>query len=354
MRRALILALGTYGTEGLSPGESEPLIARLLNVYLDDPDAGVHGAAAWTLRQWGQKEQLKTIDGELSQLQDRGRRRWYVNGQGQTFAVIDGPVEFRMGSPLSEPERLAEFDTPPRRIMIPRRFAIADREVTVAQFQGFLKTHTEPRLNLSPSLLNRFSPDLDGPWILLDWYTAAQYCNWLSEQEGISKDQWCYLPNEAGAYAEGMKVPADMLRRTGYRLPTDAEWEYACRSGTMTSRYYGLTTGLLGQYAWYQANSREHAWSCGSLLPNDLGLFDMLGNVWEWVNDQLGAPQPWAKGRYSDVIIISEYIINKHSRLLRGGAFTYIPSVVRSANRNLIAPTVRFILYGFRPARSYN
>ena len=59
MRRALILALGTYGTEGLSPGEREPLIGKLLDLYRNDPDAGIHGAAAWTLRQWGQQEKLK-------------------------------------------------------------------------------------------------------------------------------------------------------------------------------------------------------------------------------------------------------------------------------------------------------
>src|SRR5262249_54139909 len=105
-RRALILALGTYGTEGLSPGEREPLSARLLGVYRDDPDAGIHGAAAWTLRQWGQQEKLKAIDVELGRLKDRGGRRWYVNGQGQTFAVIDGPVEFGMGSPPEDTERI--------------------------------------------------------------------------------------------------------------------------------------------------------------------------------------------------------------------------------------------------------
>src|SRR5262249_8703411 len=159
---------------------------------------------------------------------------------------------------------------------IPRRFAIAATEVTVEQFQRFLKTHAEPRLNNSPANLARFSPDPDGPWIGPDWYTAAQYCNWLSEQEGIPKDQWCYLPNEAGAYGAGMSIPADVLRRTGYRLPTEAEWECTCRAGTMTARSYGLTTDLLGKYAWYQDNSKEHAWSCGSLLPNDWGLFDML------------------------------------------------------------------------------
>ena len=83
-----------------------------------------------------------------------------------------------------------------------------------------------------------------------------------------------------------MTIPADVLKRTGYRLPTEAEWEYACRAGTVTSRYYGVSVELLGKYAWYQANSQDHAWPGGSLLPNDLGLFDMLGNVFEWVQDR--------------------------------------------------------------------
>ena len=113
MRRALILALGTYGTEGLSPGEREPLIGKLLDLYRNDPDAGIHGAAEWTLRQWKQDEKLRNLDAELSKLKDRGNRRWYVNSQGQTFAVIEGPVEFRMGSPPTEPERSARRDSAP-------------------------------------------------------------------------------------------------------------------------------------------------------------------------------------------------------------------------------------------------
>ena len=351
MRRALILALGTYGTEGLSPGEREPLIARLLEVYRDDPDAGVHGAAAWTLRQWGRKEKLEAIDGELSRLQDRGGRRWYVNGQGQTFAVIDGPVEFRMGSAPSDPERIGGNE-PPHRMTIPRRFAIGRQEVTVAQFRRFLKTHTDPRLHASPDVLNRFGPDPDGPWIGPTWYTAAQYCNWLSEQEGIPRDQWCYEPAERG-YVEGMTIPADVLRRTGYRLPTEAEWEYACRSGTITSRYYGQTIDLLGRYAWYQANSQEHAWSGGSLLPNDLGLSDMLGNVYEWNNGWFGGPRSWAKGRYRDISDRSEHVIEKLPRLLLGGSFANPPAGVRAAGRRGNAPSLRDASYGFRLARTY-
>ena len=288
------------------------------------------------MRQWGQKEKVKAIDVELAKLKDRGNRRWYVNGQGQTFVLVEGPVEFRMGSPPTETERTPRNE-PPLHVAIPRRFAIADREVTVEQFQQFLKTHADPRFHRSQDVLNRYSPDPDGPWIGPDWYTAAQYCNWLSEEEGVPKDQWCYEP-AAGGYVEGMTIPADVLRRTGYRLPTEAEWEYACRSGTMTGRHYGQTTDLLGRYAWYQANSRDHAWSGGSLMPNDLGLHDMLGNVYEWVNDRIATPRPWVRGSFSDIINISHYVFDKLPRLLRGGTFNSQPANVRSAYRYWVAP----------------
>ena len=108
------------------------------------------------------------------------------------------------------------------------------------------------------------------------WYNAAAYCNWLSRQEGLPE---CYEPNPDGEYATGMKIKPDALRLGGYRLPTEAEWEYACRAGAGTSRFYGASPELLGRYAWYNANSQEQAWPCGSLQPNELGLFDMLGNV---------------------------------------------------------------------------
>ena len=112
---------------GLSAAEREPLAARLLDLYRNDPDSGIHGAAEWVLRRWGQREKLEALNVELRMLPDRGGRRWFVNGQGQTFAVIDGPVEFSMGSPTTEPDRQVVETL--HRVRIPRRFAIATKEV---------------------------------------------------------------------------------------------------------------------------------------------------------------------------------------------------------------------------------
>jgi serine/threonine protein kinase/formylglycine-generating enzyme required for sulfatase activity/tetratricopeptide (TPR) repeat protein len=351
MRRALIQALGIFGTEGLSPGEREPLTGKLLDFYRNDPDSGVHGAAEWTLRKWGHQDKLKRMDAELMKVKDWGERRWFVNSHGQTFAVIEGPVKFRMGSPPSEPERNETMESY-RRMVIPRRFAIAVKEVTKEQWQRFLRA--SPYLGLHPNFVNKYSPDPDGPMIGFTWYIAAQFSNWLSAQEGLPKDQWCYLPNMAGAYTEGMSIPADVLERTGYRLPTEAEWEYAGRAGAVTGRSYGNSIALLDAYARSAANSKEHAWMCGSLLPNDLGLFDMLGNEFEWCQDSVNAFRPLNKGVHNDVINRLESVNENDPRLLRGGAFLNPPALVRSAGRNRYAPSYRSTSDGFRLARTYN
>src|SRR5262249_17403498 len=132
-----------------------------------------------------------------------------------------------------------------------------------------------------------------GPIIAVSWYDAAMYCRWLSEAEGIPEDQMCYPPIQdiqaAVKAGKGLKLPPDYLRRTGYRLPTEAEWEYACRAGAVTSRYYGASEDSLKHYAWYQLNAANRTWPVGRLKPNDLGLFDMLGNVWQWCQESYAA-----------------------------------------------------------------
>ena len=343
-RRALILALGRYNLDELSPDKREPLVEHLLEMYRNDPDAGIHGAAEWTLRRWKHDEKLAAIDVELKN-KDRGNRRWYVNSEGQTLAVIEGPVEFSMGSPLSEPDWSGQ-ETPHRQ-PINRRFAIATKEVTVEQYQRFLKENPK----IARFEINRYSPEPTGPMNGMTWYEAAAYCNWLSEQEHLKP---CYEPNDEGKYAEGMKIVPDALEQPGYRLPTEAEWEYACRAGAVTSRYYGRSVELLAKYAWCSENSQNRAWPCGQLLPNELGLFDMLGNVYEWCQEQnYRYPEGEGNTTTEDMNILLS-INEKNPRILRGGAFDNQPAIVRSAYRYGNAPAFRNIDSGFRPSRTYH
>src|SRR5262249_54791865 len=134
-RRALILGLGEYTGRDLPTAARASLVKRLLRWYRDDPDAGGHGAIGWLLRHgkegpdarprdWGQRAELGRIDRELARRDTDGGRGWFVNRQGQTFTRIQGPVEFRMGSPLWEPNRLATNEKPHRRV-IGRSFALA-------------------------------------------------------------------------------------------------------------------------------------------------------------------------------------------------------------------------------------
>jgi formylglycine-generating enzyme required for sulfatase activity/tRNA A-37 threonylcarbamoyl transferase component Bud32 len=352
-KRALLLCLGEFLPEQLPQAERDALIPTLLKLYRDDPDSGVHGAAEWLLRQWRQAVKLREIDRQLATGKVEGPRRWYVNGQGQTLVLIEG-TEFLMGSPRTEASREGgaegKIEAQHRR-RIGRTFALAAKAVTVEQFQKFRQDHQYNK---------QYSPTPEHPVNAVTWYDAAAYCNWLSKEEGIPEDQWCYLPNKEREFAPGMRLRPNYLSLTGYRLPTEAEWELACRAGALTSRYYGETDELLGKYAWYTKYSQDKGMLVpGGLKPNDLGLFDMLGNAWQWCEDGIfdyprGSGGGPAAGK-EDTMDLDDIkgIQDRLNRVVRGGAFNYLPVHVRSAYRNGFAPAFRCLLVGVRPARTY-
>jgi formylglycine-generating enzyme required for sulfatase activity len=119
----------------------------------------------------------------------------------------------------------------------------------------------------------------------------------------------------------------------------------------VTSRHYGEAEGLLAEYGWYQQNSGDRTRPAGRKKPNDLGLFDVHGNVWNWCQDSY-KDYPPEGGEIIDDKEDSVIILSEKDRVVRGGSFVYLASSVRCAYRNRYAPAIRNLIVGFRPART--
>lgn len=357
IRRALVLSLGEFDEQALRDLGWQELVTALRSIFRESPDSGLHAAAEWTLRQlkddvwldetisaWARdpKQRTPKRGSAGARTTESGTRPgWLVNGQAQTLTVVSGPVEFLMGAPATEPGRLL-LDRQ-HRVRIGRSFAIATKPVTVAEFKRFRPEY---------DYLAQYAPTPDCPVHGISWFMAAAYCNWLSREEGLAQSEWCYEGNKEGKLEEQLRLAPTYLKRTGYRMPTEAEWEYACRAGAVTSRYYGDADSLLGHYGWYSGNSENRSWPVGRLKPNDLGLFDMHGNVWVWCQDRLMDYVFDQGGRPIDDVEDFIQVVENDARVLRGGAFGYQAANLRSASRKGHGAGIRSIDVGFRPART--
>jgi len=189
------------------------------------------------------------------------------------------------------------------------------------------------------------------PLIEITWYGAASYCDWLSMEEGLVRSY-----EHVGWTVNGGEV----YNSAGYRLPTEAEWEYACRAGTRTAFSSGeIETGsceevVLDGTAWFCGNAGDTSHDVGTKAANSWGLFDMHGNVWEWCNDFYGRYEvPDPDPQDPDRII---YVIDPigpeagENRVVRSGRWLLSSTLLRSAGRMMATPEYRGINIGFRPA----
>ena len=259
-RRALILALASA-----RPDRGPDMVPVLTTWYANEADPGIHGAAGYVLAKWGLTSELSKIEKELATGKVEGGRRWYLSKSGQTFSVIQEPGAMLLhGGPSGAP--------------VIHRFAIAEKETTVEQFHAILPgdKHEETVARTPGSPVN------------VSWHQAAAYCNRLSDEEKIPRNQWCY--RQIDKDAELYELVPGYQKLVGYRLPTNEEWGFACRAGTKTLWSFGVADKeLASQYAWWSGNSQAkgiaHSHRVASLKPNDLGLFDMHGNVAEWCQE---------------------------------------------------------------------
>jgi serine/threonine protein kinase/formylglycine-generating enzyme required for sulfatase activity len=277
--RAIVLTLGNFTEQQINEKWRTQVVKRvdLPGRFRTDPDPGMHAAIRWLLLRWGRQADIERIESEL-RAEPPQDKDWYVSTHGHTMTVLK-PAIFLMGSPENEEQRGQEELL--HECRIERSFSIAQQETTVAQFNAFSSKSGREKLKLLPGPDNL---DPQCPARLITWSAAAAYCNWLSREAGLDENQWCY--EQDSTYSSVYRPVEGYLGRNGFRLPTEAEWEFACRANTSTPRHFGYSTDLLPRYAHSLRRSltgrKERV---AELLPNDFGMFDVYGNAHEWCND---------------------------------------------------------------------
>jgi formylglycine-generating enzyme required for sulfatase activity len=242
-------------------------------------------------------------------------RRFYraVEFAAPTNMVFIPPGTFRMGSPTDEVDRF-DWEGPQTAVTISRGFWMRKYEVTQGEYLAVMGSN--------PSY---FTGDTNRPVEQVSWLDATNYCATLTQRE---------------------RAAGRIGTNSVYRLPTEAEWEYACRGWTSDRRFsYGDDPGYtsLTKYAWYYDNSGETTHPVGQKLANPWGLYDMHGNVYEWCQDW------WSDSLPGGIAIDPQGPATGWFRVLRGGSWDYDASFCRSAYRNDTSdPAYWYYGLGFR------
>jgi formylglycine-generating enzyme required for sulfatase activity len=260
---------------------------------------------------------------------------------------------FRMGSESTPEADAAEYggkadqyvnEKPAHWVTISRSFYMSQFEVTQKQWEDVMGT-------------NPFYPKGENlPVWNLSWYNAVQYCNRLSQKEGLVP---CYTidkelkdaNNIAKTDSYKWTITCDFLAN-GYRLPTEAEWEFAAKGGEMGQSFAFSGSNSVEEVGWYSDNSGNKIQPVGQLKPNELGLYDMSGNVMEWCWDWFG---DYTKSSRTDPTGPS----SGTARIRRGGRFNFVVRSLRSTARDYSTPSAPDSLMewlhgtaGLRPART--
>jgi len=254
------------------------------------------------------------ISAETPPTEGKAKLAVSTNSIGMKFKLISAG-DFLMGSPQTEEGR--QDNESQHRVRITKPFNMGVHEVTQAQCQKVMGT------NLS------LFKGADNPVNKVSWLEAVTFCRKLSE------------------------LPAEKAAGNVYRLPTEAEWAYACRAGTTTKFSFGDDDSDLGDFAWYVENSANKTHPVkthpvGSKQPNAWGLYDMHGNVWEWCQDRYGDYPNASVTDPTGPLAGSLNHRGKSTRVIRGGSFLHDAEFCRSAYRSGFESSRRYFNVGFR------
>lgn len=366
-RYAVLLALGEFPLAQVPQERVGALVDQLGAWYAGDPSSCVHAATGWLLRQWGQQSLADRVDwtpvpyvpdrewftevlevrptlpaAETSPPHDSppATRKWPL-----TFHV-SVPGTYTIGSPLDEPDRRPKEEHL-REIQITHPFAVLERELTMQELIDFNPEFEAARQSY-PSELSQAAHSVD-------WYDAVACVRWMSQQTQLGESAQAY-PDPSrlnpGEYPRETDPKQDWaprnwplrLDRPGFRLPTESEWEVACRGPFRTRYPHGGDLSLVGRFGWTGENSQRRHHIPRELRPTLRGLYDSQGNVLEWTHD-------WFAEQPSEVINPSGPLTGD-DRTLRGGSGIHGAIYCRAASRYGSSPADASYLTGLRPARS--
>ncbi|MEI8213604.1 MAG: protein kinase [Planctomycetota bacterium] len=352
----ILLTLGEFSIDQLPAKERDGLVEQLIAMYGEHPSRAVHSALGWLLKRWGQEEKVRSVDETPLDYDPSGVREWFVieveppldlttmlttpSSTDRHSIDLVAPIYFTMlvfpGGEFAMGEVGAS-----KTVRVEGPIAVSDREVTWRQFSPIdgddhrrsweknFKKHLGGR---------RFLPE--EPAFGVSWFDAVNYCRWLTEARTPGEQNQSYekkqLTPEQAVKPGWLDLtdPKDWKwpmnpKRPGFRLLTEAEWEYVASDGMNTTYSFGTSEELLSEYGWYDKNSGGWSHQTGTLRPSIAGLFDIYGNLWEWT-----------QGWYNTGL----------TRVARGGSWARDAKVGRAAGRGSDTPTVRGSSFGFRLA----
>jgi len=261
-----------------------------------------------------------------------------------TWVTIKAGI-FKMGSPDgtgTQPKELCrQTNETQHQVTLTNNFEVQTTEVTQGQFQSLM--------SYNPSSFT--SCGVNCPVEQVNWHEAVAYCNALSQKAGLKSCYTCTGSGKSITCQEKSEYSGqDIYTCPGYRLPTEAEWEYAYRAGTSTAFYIGGITNCSSadtnadKIGWNKFNSNSKTHLVGQKPPNAFSLYDMAGNVWEWCHD----PGLSAYGSSA----VTDPVGSGSSRVIRGGSWHHEPDFMRAAYRNSGTPSYLINVTGFRCART--
>ena len=253
VRQALLLMLCGHPVSQLSLSNQEKVLPWLPTAYVNDPDGGVHSSIAALSKRWSLDAELDALNKSLPRTsRPEPGKRWWITPTGIDMRIVTSDKG--------------------------RQVAISATEVTISEY---LKYSDAPKFR-------EMEKEGDGmlPANRVDWKMAAQYCNRLSAAEGFGVEEWCYREGEELEVARGLK---------GYRLPSSLEFRDCTRPSGIGCWYLGSSVGNLDHYAWNSENSSLKPTPVAGLFPDELGLWDTLGNAMEWSHELRTSAKPTAE-----------------------------------------------------------